>query len=223
MEVVVMAKEKSEKSKLEKGNQVGQAARLKQIKKSAMISGVVGSVLLVAFMITNFLLTSASAEQLESTMFLNQYQTGYKNLTSALQCYVATGDSIYYDNYMKELNEDKNRDIAWDGLKANDITDKEWATFEKIAALSEGLVPMEEEAFRLGKEGKIAEASAIVFGSEYKTTANEMTTLMESCIADIQARMAKKQQAMNVVMAICAVMFAMSFVYLVKTPSFNKS
>ena len=38
MEVVVMAKEKSEKSKLEKGNQVGQAARLKQIKKSAMIS-----------------------------------------------------------------------------------------------------------------------------------------------------------------------------------------
>lgn len=212
-----MAKEKNNKRKLGNGNQIGQAARLNQIKKSALISGIVGSVLLVVFLFTNFLLTSSSAEQLESTMFLNQYQTGSKNLTTALQSYVATGDSVYYDNYMKELNEDKNRDIAWEGLKENDITDAEWATFEKIAALSEGLVPLEEEAFRLGKEGKIDEASAIVFGEEYIAVAGEMRTLMDTCVADIQARMAKEKTTLNVVMAICAVMFAFSFVYLVKT------
>ena len=203
--------------KVTNGNQIGQAARLNQIKQSALISGIVGSVLLVVFMFTNFLLTSSSAEQLESTMFLNQYQTGSKNLTTALQSYVATGDSIYYDNYMKELNEDKNRDIAWEGLKGNDITDEEWATFEKIASLSEGLVPLEEEAFRLGAEGKIEEASAIVFGAEYKAAASEMMTLMDSCIADIQARMAREKTILNVIMAVCAVMFALSFVYLVKT------
>ena len=212
-----MAKEKNAQKKVINGNQIGQAARLNQIKQSALISGIVGSVLLVVFMSTNFLLTSSSAEQLESTMFLNQYQTGSKNLTTALQSYVATGDSIYYDNYMKELNEDKNRDIAWEGLKGNDITDEEWATFEKIASLSEGLVPLEEEAFRLGAEGKIEEASAIVFGAEYKAAASEMMTLMDSCIADIQARMAREKTILNVIMAVCAVMFALSFVYLVKT------
>lgn len=212
-----MAKEKNGQKKATNGNQIGQAARLNQIKQSALISGIVGSVLLVVFMFTNFLLTSSSAEQLESTMFLNQYQTGSKNLTTALQSYVATGDSIYYDNYMKELNEDKNRDIAWEGLKGNDITDEEWATFEKIASLSEGLVPLEEEAFRLGAEGKIEEASAIVFGAEYKAAASEMMTLMDSCIADIQARMAREKTILNVIMAVCAVMFALSFVYLVKT------
>ena len=212
-----MAKEKNGQKKVTNGNQIGQAARLNQIKQSALISGIVGSVLLVVFMFTNFLLTSSSAEQLESTMFLNQYQTGSKNLTTALQSYVATGDSIYYDNYMKELNEDKNRDIAWEGLKGNDITDEEWATFEKIASLSEGLVPLEEEAFRLGAEGKIEEASAIVFGAEYKAAASEMMTLMDSCIADIQARMAREKTILNVIMAVCAVMFALSFVYLVKT------
>ena len=212
-----MAKEKNAQKKVTNGNQIGQAARLNQIKQSALISGIVGSVLLVVFMFTNFLLTSSSAEQLESTMFLNQYQTGSKNLTTALQSYVATGDSIYYDNYMKELNEDKNRDIAWEGLKGNDITDEEWATFEKIASLSEGLVPLEEEAFRLGAEGKIEEASAIVFGAEYKAAASEMMTLMDSCIADIQARMAREKTILNVIMAVCAVMFALSFVYLVKT------
>ena len=212
-----MAKEKNGQKEVKSSSQVGQAARLNQIKQSALISGIVGSVLLVVFMFTNFLLTSSSAEQLESTMFLNQYQTGSKNLTTALQSYVATGDSIYYDNYMKELNEDKNRDIAWEGLKGNDITDEEWATFEKIASLSEGLVPLEEEAFRLGAEGKIEEASAIVFGAEYKAAASEMMTLMDSCIADIQARMAREKTILNVIMAVCAVMFALSFVYLVKT------
>ena len=212
-----MAKEKNGQKEVKSSSQVGQAARLNQIKQSALISGIVGSVLLVVFMFTNFLLTSSSAEQLESTMFLNQYQTGSKNLTTALQSYVATGDSIYYDNYMKELNEDKNRDIAWEGLKGNDITDEEWATFEKIASLSEGLVPLEEEAFRLGAEGKITEAAAIVFGAEYKAAASEMMTLMDSCIADIQARMAREKTILNVIMAVCAVMFALSFVYLVKT------
>ena len=212
-----MAKEKNGQKEVKSSSQVGQAARLNQIKQSALISGIVGSVLLVVFMFTNFLLTSSSAEQLESTMFLNQYQTGSKNLTTALQSYVATGDSIYYDNYMKELNEDKNRDIAWEGLKGNDITDEEWATFEKIASLSEGLVSLEEEAFRLGAEGKITEAAAIVFGAEYKAAASEMMTLMDSCIADIQARMAREKTILNVIMAVCAVMFALSFVYLVKT------
>ena len=45
----------------------------------------VGSVLLVVFLFTNFLLTSSSAEQLESTMFLNQYQTNLLSLNAAIE------------------------------------------------------------------------------------------------------------------------------------------
>ena len=63
---------------------------------------------------------------METAQFLNQYRLGSKALTYAVQAYAVTGSEEYYNNYMKELNEDKNRDIAWAGLKKNDITQKEW-------------------------------------------------------------------------------------------------
>ena len=47
---------------------------------------------------------------------------------------------------MKELNEDKNRDIAWSGLKANNLKDSEWKQLEHIADMSNNLVPIEENA-----------------------------------------------------------------------------
>lgn len=56
-------------------------------------------------------------EQIESTMYLNQYRLGSKALTSAVQSYAVTGEQRYYDNYMNELNVEKNRDVAWAGLK----------------------------------------------------------------------------------------------------------
>jgi hypothetical protein len=62
---------------------------------------------------------------------------GSKNLTTAVQSYAVTGDEQYYQNYMKELNEDKNRDIAWAGLQDNDIEASEWAMLEEIAAMSD--------------------------------------------------------------------------------------
>ena len=44
-----------------------------------------------------------------------------------MQSYAVTGDEMYYDNYFKELNEDKNCAIALAGLEENDITEEEWA------------------------------------------------------------------------------------------------
>lgn len=212
-----MAKKENAQANTGRKKKLGQAERLKKIKKSAQVSWIVGSVLLIVFMISNYLMSSGSSEQLESTMFLNQYQTGSKTLTSELQSYIITGDTIYYDNYMKELNEDKNREVAWEGLKGNDITDEEWATLEKIAALSDGLLPVEEEALQLAKKGNFYDAEKLVFSDEYESTLHEMNTLMDECIESIQTRIAKDQKSLNVIMIVCAVMYSMSFVYLVKT------
>ena len=55
-------------------------------------------------------------------------------MTTAVQSYAVSADKIYYDAYMKELNTDKNRDIAWAGLEANDIKDYEWDAF-RIAGM----------------------------------------------------------------------------------------
>ena len=81
-----------------------QSAQLKQMSNSTYRAIIIGIVLLVFYSAINIWLSSVNAEQLESTMFLNQYRLGSKTLTSEVQSYAVTGKQEYYDNYMKELN-----------------------------------------------------------------------------------------------------------------------
>ena len=102
-----------------------QEYRLKTIVKSSHISLVVGTILLILLILTSVLVEWVSDKQLECIMYLNQYRLGSKTLTYAVQAYAVTGDRQYYEDYMKELNEDKNRDIAWYGLEKNNIRERE--------------------------------------------------------------------------------------------------
>ena len=103
-----------------------QVARLRKIVKQTKGSLVAGVILLILLFIASVGYEVVSSEQLESTMYLNQYRIGSKALTTAVQSYAVSANKLYYDAYMKELNIDKNRDIAWAGLEANNIKDYEW-------------------------------------------------------------------------------------------------
>ena len=176
----------------------GQAAQLNKIVKETYRVVGAGVALLIAFTVANICYSLISAEQLETTMYLNQYRMGSKTLTSEVQSYAVTGKSIYYDNYMKELEVDKNRDIAWEGLKKNDITAEEWAKLEQIASLSNGLVPLEEAAIKNASSGELEEAMAQVFGEEYESTIQQINSLTDECIETIQNRISKKQTTISI-------------------------
>ena len=214
--------------KLEVENVVpnGQAAQLNKIIKGIYRAVAAGTTLLLVFTVANFLNLYVSSDQLETTMYLNQYRLGSKTLTAEVQSYAVTGDKQYYDNYMYELNTAKNRDIALAGLKANDVTDEEWATLNKIAELSNGLVPLEEKAMELAGSGKTAEATAIVFGSEYANTAKQINELTDSGIKAIQERLSSKQNTMTLIMIAAEIAFVATFAYIimqvVKTIQFSK-
>lgn len=210
-------KEKKQKNRKEVFKPNGQAAKLKKIILSTKVAWICGTCLLLAMLASNIMLTLGSADQLETTMFLNQYRLGSKTLTSEVQSYIITGDEVYYENYMKELKEDKNREVAWEGLKENDVSDEEWETLEKIAELSEGLVPLEQQAIELGKKGNFYDAQKLVFGDEYEATLHELNTLTDQCIETIQKRRASQQNMISIQMIICVVLFCSSFGYLVKT------
>ena len=87
-----------------------QVARLRKIVKQTNFSLILGIVLLVLLFFASISYAFVSNEQLESTMYLNQYRLGSKALTTAVQSYAVTGNQMYYDDYMRELNTDKNRD-----------------------------------------------------------------------------------------------------------------
>lgn len=194
----------------------GQAAQLNKIVKDTYRVVGIGIIWLVIFTIANIWLSMVNADQLESTMFLNQYRLGSKTLTEAVQSYTVTGDDTYYKEYFKELNEAKNRDIAWEGLKQNDITEEEWAQLEYIAGLSNSLVPLEEDAMAYVQTGNLQTAMNMVFGEEYENTIQEINKCADSCIESIQNRISKKQGILNAAMYVCEVLFVISFVWIVK-------
>ncbi len=193
----------------------GQAAQLNKIIKSTYATVVSDVVLLVIFVILNLSVSIASADQLESTMYLNQYRLGSKTLTAEVQAYATTGQDVHYNNYFKELNEDRNRDIAWEGLQGNDITQVEWSQLEECVALSNSLVPLEEEAMAYVQTGSLKTAMNIVFGEEYLDSVAQINDLMNECITHVQTRIEKKQNTLTIAMYIAEVLFVFGCIYII--------
>ena len=201
-----------------------QSAQLRKLVQQAFIAVGTGAALLIGFIAININVTRTHETQLNTTMALNQYRIGSKTLTFNVQSFAVTGNEDYYNAYMKELNTDKNRDHAIETLKKCGITDQEWADLNKIASMSENLVPLEEEAFASGKRGDLAAAQSNVFSIEYENTVNQINQLTDETIASIIQRKDENQSFFKFIQIIFEILFATSFVYvvyqLVKTISF---
>lgn len=63
--------------------------------------------MIILFVGSNLYLSRINSQQLEATMYMNQYRLGSKTLTAAVPSYAITKDMTYYNNNMKELHEDK--------------------------------------------------------------------------------------------------------------------
>ncbi len=191
---------------------VGKNSQIARLKKIAKVSLVIGIVLLILFFLSMVNFAVESGHQIDCTMYLNQYRLGSKALTSAVRCYAVTGNKMYYDAYMQELEVDKNRDIAWAGLEANNLTAKEWDTLNEIASLSNGLVPLEENAMASVTAGDLKSAADFVFGKEYNDTAATISSLTDDLITQVQDRLKGRKNAMLILQTLCAALFLFSFI-----------
>lgn len=192
-----------------------QSYQLHKIVKQSVIAVIIGAVLLLFSIGTNVWMSIVTDEELETTTYLNQYRLGSKALTYAVQAYAVTGEQKYYDDYMKELNEDKNRDIAWVGLENNNITEEEWNSMRHIAELSDGLVPMEEKALELTEQGDKKSATEYVFGAEYGNAIEQINSLTDETIVQIQKRINGEKIRLRIFQFIIEIFYLFSFLYLI--------
>lgn len=192
-----------------------QSFHLKRIVKQSVIAVIIGAVLLLLSVGTNMMVSRVTDEELETTTYLNQYRLGSKMLTYSVQAFAATGEQEYYNNYMKELNEDKNRDIALEGLKKNNITKSEWDGMNQIAELSNGLVPIEEEALELASNGDTETAKSHVYGEEYAKITQQINATTDAVISQIQKRMNGVKVKLRFFQIIVEILYSLSFVYVV--------
>lgn len=194
---------------------MGQGAKLRAIVKQCVIVAIISGLMLVLSMVFQSFRASAIESELDATYYLNMYRLGSKTLTEEVWSYAVTGDDEHYDNYMKELEVDKNRDNALAALEENNLTDDEWAMINEISALSNGLVPLEEEAMAYVQEGDLDRAREAVFGDEYEETIAEINTNTTKMINTILARKAKNADTLTILAIVMQVALIVCFAYLI--------
>lgn len=177
---------------------------------------VIGGVFLFLIVIFNVFLFATHGNELETTTLLNQYRLGSKTLTASVQSYAVTGDEQFYQAYHKELNEDKNRDKAWEMLKKNYLNDDEWEALEEIAELSNGLVPLEEQAFESVKNGDTKAAMDAVFSAEYTETVAQINEKTDAVITTIEERMDKISATLGMIQIVLEILLCVAFAFVLK-------
>ena len=193
-----------------------QAAQLKRLVQQAFISVAVGAVLLLGFIFFNICMSGVQTAQINTTVALNQYRTASKTLTYDIQSYAVTGDQSYYDGYMKELNQDQNREKALATLEKCSLLDSEWTSLNQIAEMSNQLVPLEEQAIAYVQAGDLAAAQTCVFSSEYGNSVAQINRQTDETIQEILDRKEGRQTGLKVLQYLIEVLFALSFLYLVR-------
>ena len=71
------------------------------------------------------LLNTANQERFDLTYHANRFMNGSAYLTNEVRAFAATGAQEHYDNYWREVNESKNRDISVAALQEIGITEEE--------------------------------------------------------------------------------------------------
>ena len=212
-----MGKKKSKEKVAMKGNKpVSQKEQLAQIRKRNFVILGLGSVIMIIMLGASIMNGMAKDQQLSVTMALDQYRLGSKALTSAVQSYAVTGEQQYYDDYMAELNTDKNRDKALAVLEEEGLEDSEWATLDKIQSLSNGLVPLEEAAMASVQAGDLDSAQNDVFGPEYEATIVQINDLTNELISTVQGRLDSAAGVTSLLQTISQVTLLAAFLFIGK-------
>lgn len=190
---------------------ISQSRQLKKIVRESIVVMAVGMLLLIMTIGVNLKVVSTTIQERDTTAFTNMYRFASKSLTYNIQSFAATGEQRYYDAYMKEVKEEKNREKAIEGLKKLQIKDSEWKVINEVSSLSEGLIPLEEKAFELAKSGEYQQAQAQVFGKEYQEAVTQINNKSDIVIASIQSRMSNNINRMSLQSVIFEILLTISF------------
>lgn len=178
----------------------------KAMKQSALVTilnvfsilllvGVAVSVFL--FVIYNNQIQKANIDRFDLTYNANRFMNGSDNLTNNVRAYAATADQTYYDAYMAEVNELKNREIGMANLREIGITEDEEAMISEMSALSDDLIPLEEKAMAAAKAGRIQEAQVYVFSEKYMTLVEQINQLKTEFLKALDNRTAGEVQKLG--------------------------
>lgn len=143
------------------------------------------------------LLNSANEERFNLTYNANRFMNGSAYLTNEVRAFAATGEPEHYDNYWREVNELKNRDLGVSAMQEIGITDEEQNMINDMFSLSNELVPLEEEAMNQVKAGDKESAVRYVYGSDYNSAIAQINALKDQFLTALDTRTKERLDDLN--------------------------
>ena len=127
----------------------------------------------------------------------NRFMNGSAYLTNEVRAYAATGEQEHYDNYWNEINTLKNRDQGVAAMQEIGITPEEQGMIDEMSALSNKLVPLEEDAMNNVQENRLQKALDYVYGSEYSSSIAQINSIKEQFLSALDTRTMEEIQTLN--------------------------
>ncbi len=143
---------------------------------------------LFSYSYVNDELQDANENRFMLTYNANRFMNGSAYLTNEVRAFSATGNQVHYDNYWNEVNNLKNRDLGVAAMQEIGITQSEQEMINAMAALSNELVPLEDEAMRHVQAGNREAALEYVYGEDYSASIAMINSLKEEFLEDLDAR-----------------------------------
>ena len=132
----------------------------------------------------------ANENRFDLTYNANQFMNGSSYLTNEVRAYAATANEAHYNNYWNEVNNVKSRDEGVAAMMEIGITQEEQQMINSMSSISNNLVPLEENAMELARQGDRDGALAFVYGEEYTSSINQINALREQFLQDLDSRTA---------------------------------
>lgn len=146
------------------------------------------TICLYSYRNVNTQLNRANEDRYNLTYNANRFMNGSAYLTNEVRAFAATGNQEHYDNYWNEVNTLKNRDLGVAAMQEIGITSEEQKMIDDMYALSNQLVPLEEEAMKNVRAGKRSSALSYVYGTEYSDSIAQINALKEQFLSTLDTR-----------------------------------
>lgn len=142
-------------------------------------------------------INQATTDRYNLTYNANLFMNGSKTLTNEVRAYAATADREHYEHYMNEVNVDKTREAGVAAMRSIGLTEEEEQMITQMSALSNQLVPLEEQAMNMAASGKTKEALQYVYGADYASTTKQISTLQNNFLEALHQRTAAHVQQLE--------------------------
>ncbi len=110
----------------------------------------------------------AARDREEALLLADKLALGSDRLTSAVRGYAASGDPLFLDEFRRELDQDRNREVAIERLKKLGLTGRERDLLQQAKSNSDELVQLENQAIAWADQGQLEQAVGLVFGARYR-------------------------------------------------------